>query len=84
MARVRMLISVRDSHLGSLDDIAKAAEQAGMDVDTKMAEIGVVSGLIDAGLIDAGLIDADRIDRLRAIEGVQDVEVDKKFTLPPG
>lgn len=74
MARVRMLISVRDSHLGSLDDIAKAAEQAGMDVDTKMAEIGVVSGLIDA----------DRIDRLRAIEGVQDVEVDKKFTLPPG
>jgi cell division protein ZapA (FtsZ GTPase activity inhibitor) len=69
-----MLISVRDSHLGSLDDIAKAAEQAGMDVDTKMAEIGVVSGLIDA----------DRIDRLRAIEGVQDVEVDKKFTLPPG
>ena len=79
MARVRMLISVRESHLGSLDDIAKAAEQAGMDVDTKMAEIGVVSGLIDAGLIDA-----DRIDRLRAIEGVQDVEVDKKFTLPPG
>ena len=74
MARVRMLISVRESHLGSLDDIAKAAEQAGMDVDTKMAEIGVVSGLIDA----------DRIDRLRAIEGVQDVEVDKKFTLPPG
>jgi cell division protein ZapA (FtsZ GTPase activity inhibitor) len=69
-----MLISVRESHLGSLDDIAKAAEQAGMDVDTKMAEIGVVSGLIDA----------DRIDRLRAIEGVQDVEVDKKFTLPPG
>ena len=74
MARVRMLISVRESHLGSLDDIAKAAEQAGMDVDTKMAEIGVVSGLIDA----------DRIDRLRAIEGVQDLEVDKKFTLPPG
>jgi cell division protein ZapA (FtsZ GTPase activity inhibitor) len=69
-----MLISVRESHLGSLDDIAKAAEQAGMDVDTKMAEIGVVSGLIDA----------DRIDRLRAIEGVQDVDVDKKFTLPPG
>jgi hypothetical protein len=68
-----MLISVRDSHLGSLDDIAKAAEQAGMDVDTKMAEIGVVSGLIDA----------DWIDRLRAIEGVQDVEVDKKFSLPP-
>jgi hypothetical protein len=74
MARVRMLISVRDSHLGSLDDIAKAAEQAGMDVDTKMTEIGVVSGLIDA----------DRIDRLHAIEGVQDVEVDKKFSLPPG
>jgi hypothetical protein len=74
MAKVRMLISVRDSHLGSLDDIARAAEQAGMDVDAKMKEIGVVSGLIEA----------DRIDRLRAIEGVQDVELDKKFSLPPG
>lgn len=74
MAKVRMLISVRDSHLGSLDDIARAAEQAGMDVDAKMKEIGVVSGLIEA----------DRIDRLRAIEGVQDVELDKKFNLPSG
>jgi hypothetical protein len=74
MAKVRMLISVRDSHLGSLDDIARAAEQAGMDVDAKMKEIGVVSGLIEA----------DRIDRLRAIEGVQDVELDKKFSLPSG
>lgn len=74
MARVRMLISVRDSHLGSLDDIAKAAEQAGMDVDTMMREIGVVSGLIEA----------DRIEKLRAIDGVQDVEEDKKFSLPRG
>jgi cell division protein ZapA (FtsZ GTPase activity inhibitor) len=69
-----MLISVRDSHLGSLDEIAKAAERAGMDVDAKMKEIGVVSGLIEA----------DRIDALRAIDGVADVEEDKKFSLPPG
>jgi hypothetical protein len=74
MAKVRMLISVRDSHLGSLDEIAKAAEQAGMEVDARMTNIGVVSGLIEP----------DRIDNLRAIDGVQDVEEDKKFDLPRG
>jgi len=74
MAKVRMLISVRDSHLGSLDEIAKAAEQAGMEVDARMTNIGVVSGLIER----------DRIDNLRAIDGVQDVEEDKKFDLPRG
>ncbi len=74
MAKVRMLISVRESHLGSLDDIAKAAQQAGMEVDTKLRDIGMVSGLIED----------DRIDSLRAIEGVADVAEDKKYRLPPG
>ena len=74
MTKVRMLISVRDSHLGSLDEIAKPAEQAGMEVDARMPNIGVVSGLIEP----------DRVDNLRAIEGVQDVEEDKKFDLPRG
>ena len=74
MAKVRMLISVRESHLGALDDIARAAERAGMEVDAKLKDIGVVSGLIEA----------DRIDDLRAIEGVAEVAQDKKYTLPPG
>ncbi|MET0279468.1 MAG: hypothetical protein ABW198_14155 [Pseudorhodoplanes sp.] len=74
MAKVRMLISVRDSHLGSIDEIAIAAGRAGMDVDAKMKGIGVVSGLIEA----------DRIDALRAIDGVADVAEDRKFSLPPG
>ena len=74
MAKVRMLISVRDSHLDMIDDIAHAAERAGMEVDATMPNIGVVSGLIET----------DRIDALRAIEGVQDVEQDRKFSLPSG
>ena len=74
MAKIRMLISVRDSHLGSLDEIAKAAERAGMEVDARMTNIGVVSGLIEP----------DRIDSLRAIDGVQDVREDRRFSLPPG
>jgi len=69
-----MLISVRDSHLGSIDKVVKAAEQAGMEVDAKMTNVGVVSGLIEL----------DRIDLLRAIDGVEDVQEDRKFSLPPG
>jgi hypothetical protein len=74
VAKVRMLISVRDTHLSSFDEIARAAERAGMEIDGRMTNIGVMSGLIEA----------DRIDALRAIDGVADVEEDKKFTLPPG
>ncbi len=69
-----MLISVRDSHLDMLDEIAMAAERVGMEVDSRMKTLGVVSGLIES----------DRVDLLRAIDGVQDVQEDRKFSLPPG
>jgi hypothetical protein len=74
MAKVRMLLSVRDTHLESLDEIAKAAERAGMQVDARMKDIGVVSGLVDA----------DKAEDLRKIDGVLDVVEDRKFGLPPG
>lgn len=74
MAKVRMLLSVRDTHLGALDEIAKAAERAGMQVDARMKDLGVVSGLIDA----------DKAEDLRKIDGVLDVVEDRKFSLPPG
>ena len=69
-----MLISVRDSHIDAIGDVARAAERAGMQVDARMPNIGVVSGWIEA----------DRADGLRKIEGVQDVEEDRKFGLPSG
>jgi hypothetical protein len=74
MARIRMLLSVCDTHLSLLDQIANAAEQAGMQVDARMQDLGVISGLIDA----------DKIDALRNIDGVEDVVEDRKFSLPPG
>jgi hypothetical protein len=74
MAKVRMLLSVRDTHLEALDEIAKAAERAGMQVDARMKDLGVVSGLIDA----------DKAEDLRKIDGVLDVVEDRKFSLPPG
>jgi hypothetical protein len=74
MAKVRMLLSVRDTHLEVLDEIAKAAERAGMQVDAKMKDLGVVSGLIEA----------DKVEDLRKIDGILDVVEDRKFSLPPG
>jgi hypothetical protein len=32
---------VRDTHLEALDEIAKAAERAGMQVDARMKDLGV-------------------------------------------
>ncbi len=74
MAKIRMLLSVRDTHLSSLDEVANAAERAGMQVDARMKDVGIVSGLIDA----------DKIEALRNIDGVEDVVEDRKFSLPPG
>lgn len=72
MAKVRMLLSVREADHGALDRVAAAAELAGMAVDARMTEIGVVSGLIDD----------DKVDLLRKIDGVEDVQPDRTYSLP--
>ncbi|HKS63669.1 MAG TPA: hypothetical protein VJT13_18355 [Xanthobacteraceae bacterium] len=73
MAKVRLTLSVSDSHLKKLGTVAKAAAKAGMKVEQTHKTLGVLSGSIDAG----------KVEKLRAIDGVDRVEEERTFQLPP-
>jgi len=73
MAKVRLTVSVSDSHIKQLGKIAKAAEKAGMTVDQKLEDLGVFTGSIEA----------DKRDRLRQIDGVSHVEEERTVGVPP-
>lgn len=73
MAKVRLTLSVSDSHLKKLGAVAKAAAKAGMKVEQTHKTLGVLSGSIDAG----------KVGKLRAIAGVSSVEEERTIQLPP-
>lgn len=73
MAKIRLTLSVSDSHLKKLGTVAKAAAKAGMKVEQTHKALGVLSGSIDAG----------KVEKLRAIDGVDRVEEERTFQLPP-
>ena len=73
MAKVRLSISVDNKHLNKFSDVIKDAEKAGMDVEEKLKDLGVATGSIDA----------DKLDSLRKVKGVQHVEQERKYQIPP-
>jgi hypothetical protein len=73
MAKVRLSVSVSDSHMKHLSKVKKAAEKAGMTVVKQFDDLGVLTGLIDAS----------KIDRLHRIDGVSHVEEQREPGVPP-
>ena len=73
MAEVKVSVSVNDSHLGRMDEVAAAAEAAGMTVQGRESAIGVLTGSIAA----------DKLDRLRSVAGVEHVETQREVRIPP-
>jgi hypothetical protein len=75
MAKVRLTLSVSDSHLKHLDKVAKAAQKAGMTVEHRHDDLGVLTGSIDA----------KKIDKLHRIAGVAQIAEDRELRIaPPG
>ena len=73
MPKVRLSLSVGDSHINKFNEVAAAAEQAGMKVEQRLNEIGVLTGVIDQ----------DKIGRLRQVDGISDVEEERTVRIPP-
>ena len=73
MAKVRLSISVDDKHLDKFSKVIKDAEKAGMDVEQEHKDLGVATGSIDA----------KKLDSLRKVKGVQHVEEERTFQIPP-
>ncbi len=73
MVGVEIVVSVDDRNLGRLDEIAAALERMGMKVEHRMPSLGTISGVADAATVE----------EIRAVAGVEAVEVARTFQLPP-
>jgi hypothetical protein len=72
MSKVRLSLSVRDLQGGLIDKVARAAKRAGMKVEHRLDDLGVLTGTIDEG----------SLGKLRAIEGVSNVEQERQVGIP--
>jgi len=73
MPKVKLSLSVDDQHLAKFSEVVKKVEKAGMTVDEKHKDIGVVNGSIEK----------DKIDSLRKVDGVEHIEEDREVRIPP-
>ncbi len=66
-------VTVADSHLGRVEDVARRLRDAGMEVEQVLATIGVITGTLPAAQLAA----------LASIEGVAAVDEQTRFQIPP-
>jgi hypothetical protein len=66
-------VTVSDDHLARIDEVAAALRDNGMQVRQVHNHIGVISGSVPD----------DRREPLQAVDGVEAVEDDVSFQLPP-
>lgn len=73
MSRERVSVLVGDEHLESFGSVLAAVRKAGLKVEQKLAKTGVITGTIESAK-RAGL---------QGVAGVESVEVEREFALPP-
>ena len=73
MSKVHLLISIADQHLSRFSQVIKDTEKAGLDVETKDKDLGLVTGSIDE----------EKVDSLRKVKGVEHVETERNIQIPP-
>jgi hypothetical protein len=73
MARISLKVVLDDAHISQTEKLSRTAAGAGLDVESVIPEIGVIYGSGDESLIDT----------LSRVEGVQDVDREAAFQLPP-
>ncbi|MCM3873501.1 MAG: hypothetical protein ND895_22690 [Pyrinomonadaceae bacterium] len=73
MPKVKLSLSVDDQHLSKFSEVVKEVEKAGLTVDEKHRDIGVVNGSIEK----------DKIDSLRNVEGIEHIEEEREIRIPP-
>jgi hypothetical protein len=74
MAKIDLLVSVEDGYMNRLSEVAKDLENAGMNVEQKLGEIGVLTGSINS---------AEKVELLRKVKGVANVEESRQIQIAP-
>ncbi len=73
MPKVSLLVSVNDDHLDRFSEVVKDVENAGMEVEQRMEDLGVITGSIES----------EKVEPLRQVEGVAHVEESRRVGIPP-
>jgi hypothetical protein len=73
MRRRDVTVTVADSHVAQIQDVARRLEQSGMQVGQILTTLGIITGSVDES----------QISTLEAIDGVAAIERQKDFQLPP-
>ena len=69
----KITVTVADSHLASIDDVARRLRAAGMQIDSVLPAIGIITGSVAHGGPAA----------IGALPGVAAVEDQTTFQIPP-
>ena len=73
MPVVKVSIAIDDAHLEQIWEISQNLQAVGLHIDQTLQTLGIISGSIDSS----------QVDRLYQIEGVQHIEPDHSYQLPP-
>ncbi|WP_414833316.1 hypothetical protein [Afifella sp. YEN Y35] len=73
MADIALKVVVDEAHIGKTDVVSRSAVKVGMRVESIVPEIGVIYGSGDETLLAS----------LAKVEGVQKVDKETSFCLPP-
>jgi dihydrodipicolinate synthase/N-acetylneuraminate lyase len=70
---VLVTVLVDDEHLTTMPEVAERLRAVGLVVESQGGQTGVITGWIDAS----------RASMLEQVQGVQRVEIPRRFQLPP-
>jgi hypothetical protein len=73
MSKVKVTISIDDARIDQISEVAKNLQSEGLDIEQTLPTVGVITGSIAI----------EDVNRLKEIVGVQQVEPERGFQLPP-
>ncbi len=71
---MNVLVSIADEYLDRLSEVARSCKDAGMRIDQKYENIGVLTGSVGS---------PEQVDLLRGLEGVSHVEESRRVQIAP-
>ena len=72
--KMDLVVSVENGYMDRLSEVAKSLENAGMNVEQKLEQIGKITGSVD---------DTEKVESLREVKGVSHVEEAQEITIAP-
>lgn len=73
MSKIRLSLSVSDSHLSRIGEVAEAAKKAGLRLEQSLDDLGIL----------VGSIDENKVGQLHRMDGISHVEEEGTVSVPP-